>query len=265
MQTVVELKSVKKVDEETVAAFVVLENKKVFEDEELFYNKTFLGASLEQIAKKVVKDFDYSTITINEGDYEAAFSQIKLLSKKAETIVVIFADACIIEDVVLSHAINKCATDGVVNLNKSFVCTKKYLKNASLKKIMAEPVFDLARENKVINPKTYVSDLEFAFQNVIVHNLVKKGVKFLSLTDIKIDFSVQIGSGTIINSGATIVDSSVVGKDCFIEHAIIKCSSVAQNCKITDIILDEVTIGQGRTISGMKGVDTPTLKQVTIE
>lgn len=265
MQTVVELKRAQKIDEETVAAFVVLENKKVFDDVELFYNKTFLGASLKQIAENVVKNYNYSTLTINEGDYEAALSQIAHGAKKAETIVVIFADACIIEDAVLSHAINDAATEGIINLNKSFVCTKKQLKNLTMQKVASTPIYSHARENMIIESGVYISDLEFALQNVIVHNLVKKGVKFLSLTDIKIDFSVRIASGTIINAGATIINNSVIERDCFIEHATIKNSFVAKESKITDVVLDGVEIKEAKVITGVKGSETPTIKQVTIE
>jgi len=252
METLTQIKTTNLIDVNSVMAFVVLENKCVF-DEYAFFNKKFLNASLKEISIRLVDKYRYSIININENDYNEVFTQIaKKINASIKTIVVIFADACLLENSVIDMAINRCFLSKVVNLNKSFVCDVEFFQSANLDKITKEHIFEPALTNKIIDKSIFVSDLEFNFQNIVIKNLIKKQVKFLSLSDAKIDFTVNIGANTIVKNGVILMGETDIGENCYLENVTIKDSYLLNNVKAENLVITNSVIKSGKSISGLK-------------
>ncbi len=266
MQTEVEIVKTKKLDLNSIKAFVVLENKTIFDDVKPFYQKNFLNASLKEISERVVGKFNYNIVNIKRGDYDSLISEIKnKVGKNIKTIIVVFADACVLENATIDIALNRCELTEFVNLNKSFVCKVEYLKQINLDEIWNSEVLPLAEKNVPITKSTYLSDLEFAFQNMIVHNLMREQVKFLSLTDVKIEFSVSVGKNTIIGNGTTLIGETDIGENCNLVNVAIENSFVQDKCILKNVMASNSIIKEGNVIAGRNGKKPQLIENVIVE
>ncbi len=266
METQIDILKAKAIDTSSVMGFVVLENKTIFETSQYFYNKKFLNASLKEISVSLVDKYRYSILTIKENDYADAFKQISSkITPNLKTIIVIFADACLLENNVIDIAINRCELSKFVNLNKSFVCDVNYFKNENFKTLSESEVLNVARTNKIIDKNTFISDLEFAFQNIQIKNLMKNKVKFLSLSDAKIDFTVTVGENTVINNGVILLGETVIDENCNLENVTVKDSFIGANCKLSNVVITNSIVKKGNTLAGVANKKHQAINSVIIE